>query len=263
MAGDRTFVVPLDGSELAERAVPVAAALARHVGGGLILLTAVRAGPDQPQPYLDKLAGTVHGVPVEPMVVYDRDAVGAIRLTAAEDDRRVVCMTSHGRGGLRWAVLGSVAEEIVRATPGPVLVVGRHCARDWRPTGEHLLLCVDGSERSAGIAADVWPWADLLGLDLDAAIVIHPLDVESAERPDALVAPITTRLRRGDRTPHVAVLRGSFTAGALADHADALPATLVAMASHGRTGFARLALGSVTTGVVNLARCPVLVEGVR
>lgn len=262
MAAVRSFVVPLDGSEFAERAVPVAAALARRIGGELVLITAARGGPDQPQPYLDKVAGTVHGVPVDPLVVHDRDAVGAIRLMAAEDDGRVVCMTSHGRGGLRWAMLGSVAEEVVRTASGPVLIVGRHCAPDWRPAGGHLLLCVDGTERSAGVAADIWPWADLLGLDLEAAIVIHPLDVESSERPDALVTPIATRLRRGDETPRIAVLRSSFTAGALADHAAALPATLVAMASHGRTGFARLALGSVTTGVVSLARCPVLVEGV-
>jgi nucleotide-binding universal stress UspA family protein len=54
-------------------------------------------------------------------------------------------------------------------------------------------------------------------------------------------------------------VRSSYPAGALADLAESLAVGLVAMNSHARTGVARIALGSVTMGVVGMARCPVLV----
>jgi nucleotide-binding universal stress UspA family protein len=92
--------------------------------------------------------------------------------------------------------------------------------------------------------------------------VIHPLDVDDAEHPEQLLGPITAGLRRDGTTPEVAMLRSSFTAGALVDYAESLPASLIAVASHVRSGLARLALGSVSMGVVSLARCPVLVERV-
>jgi nucleotide-binding universal stress UspA family protein len=159
MAVARSIVVPLDGSEFAERALPVAVGLARRIAGGILLVSAARGGPDPARPYLEKVAGTLEGVPVEPVVIHDRDAVGAIRLLATEEEGRVVCMTSHGRGGLRWAVLGSVAEEVIRAAHGPVILVGRRCATEPPPVDGHLLVCVDGTERSAHVMADAWTYA--------------------------------------------------------------------------------------------------------
>jgi nucleotide-binding universal stress UspA family protein len=54
-------------------------------------------------------------------------------------------------------------------------------------------------------------------------------------------------------------LTSRFPDDALADFANELSAAMIAMNCHGRTGLARLALGSTTMGVLQLALCPLLV----
>jgi nucleotide-binding universal stress UspA family protein len=138
----RRLVVPLDGSQLAESALPVATAIAQERGIPLVL---VRAMP------LDILYPDPTGIYVVPQGVYDDIAAMARlylakvvrRLTeaglevstvvewgsafdviggAAEPDDLVV-MTSHGRTGVKRWVLGSVAEKLVRGSACPVLMV--------------------------------------------------------------------------------------------------------------------------------------------
>src|SRR3974390_2988218 len=52
----KTFVVPLDGSAYAERALPIAETLAERVGGGLLLVSAQYDGPREPRAYLEQRA---------------------------------------------------------------------------------------------------------------------------------------------------------------------------------------------------------------
>ena len=96
-------------------------------------------------------------------------------------------MTTHGRGGVRWAALGSVAEDVIGRTDRPILLVGRNCRPDSLDRSR-LLVCADGSdecpERLAPAARE---WAQMLGLDVHVGRVTHPLDVDSAERSDVLL----------------------------------------------------------------------------
>ena len=66
-------------------------------------------------------------------------------------------------------------------------------------------------------------------------------------------------LANGD--PHIDfdVLHSTHPAHELADLADRSPVDLLVMATHGRSGWSRLTLGSVAMNVVHRARCPVLV----
>jgi nucleotide-binding universal stress UspA family protein len=123
-----TIVVPLDGSEFAARAVPVAHAFVRQTGGGMLLMS-TRWDDDieSARAYLDEVAPTYQDVDVSTIVIGDRPAASAIQLVATESAGRIVCMTTHGRGRIRWALLGSVAEEVVRESSDPVLLLGRHC----------------------------------------------------------------------------------------------------------------------------------------
>ena len=98
----------------------------------------------------------------------------------------------------------------------------------------------------------------MLDLHLDVAVVTHPLDVESAEHPRVLLDPIAAQFG-GSEPIEPCMIRSGYPAGALADFADELPAAIVAINSRSRRGFARVALGSVTMGVLQLASCPLLV----
>jgi len=255
-----TFVVPLDSSAYSERALPVATALAQRTGGRLLLVSVEEHGPLHPAEYLDEIAACPRPVPVDTVGISDTYPADAIVKVVGESDDRVVCMTSHGRGGLRWGILGSVAEEVVRRAERPTLLVGRHCREDfWN--AKSLLACVDGSESAARVAPAALEWAERLGLAVHAAIVVHPLDVESAEHSEALLDPIVKLFGGTDRAV-ATMLRSRYPEGALADYAADLPAAIIATNSHGRTGLARFALGSTTMALLHQAPCPLLVTAV-
>jgi nucleotide-binding universal stress UspA family protein len=255
----RTFVVPLDGSELATRAVDVVTPLARCLGASLLLVTTpwddeVHAA----QAHLDGVAATVE-VPVDTLLVHDRPAAAAIDLVARSEPDRMICMTTHGRGRFRWAVAGSVAEEVIRNADMPVLLVGPHAAANWSDPPGQIVVGVDASPAASGAVAPAAAWAKALGCELTLTYVAHPLDIGEALRSEDFLAPLEKAVRDVGVPLHVRIERGSYVAGALLDVAEEPPATMFVMASRGRTGFARVALGSVSMAVVNGARCPVLV----
>jgi nucleotide-binding universal stress UspA family protein len=253
-----TYVVPLDGSPFAERAVPVAAALAERVGGGLLLVSATVHGPLEPKTYLEGVSSRITNVPVETIAHLDHVPSEAILDVTSESDDRVVCMTSHGGGRLRWSMLGSTAEEVVRRAERPLVLVGRHCRPDFLAGGAHMLVCVDDVHSSARVAPVAREWAEQFGLEVDAAVVVHPRDVENLEHPELVLDPIVELFGGPDRV-HAHMLSGAYAAGALADLADELPSGMVAMSCHGRVGLARVALGSVTMALLQLVSCPLLV----
>jgi nucleotide-binding universal stress UspA family protein len=257
----KTLVVPLDGSEVAERALSVAEALAERLGGSLLLVSAQFYGPLEPQEYLEECALPFQRAAVEVLATKQSHIAETVLDAIAGDESRVVCMTTHGRGRVRWAALGSVAEDLVRRAGRPMLLVGRHCRPDFLTRSTHLLACSDGSDGSDGcgdLGGAARAWSDLLGLDTRVVVVTHPLDVESTEHPEVLLGEIAAPFGGSDRVTATQI-HGRYVAGALADYAEELPAAIVAMNCHGRGGIARVTMGSVTMGVVQLAPCPVLV----
>lgn len=255
----KTLVVPLDGSAFAERALPIAAAIARRIGGAMLLVSAQYDGPLHPRDYLQEQAAACGPCPIDVIATEETRAAETIVDAVVADDGRVVCMTTHGRGGLRWAALGSVAEDVLRRSDRPILLVGRNCRTDFLERSSHLLVCTDGGDECRDqlgpVARD---WAELVCLDTHLATVVHPLDVESAEHSDALLDSLVEQFGVGTRS-NATLVRSRYVAGALADLADELPAAIIAMHCHARHGLNRFALGSDTMGVVHLAPCPLLV----
>ena len=130
----RTFVVPLDGSELAESAVWLARRVALNTSGGLCLVRVVppeevEAGVE----YLSKLADTVEGVPVSIEVVAmdpgQTVASGISQAVEAAGPDALLCLTLRGHGALGAAVLGSTAEDLLRDYDQPILVASRQHPR--------------------------------------------------------------------------------------------------------------------------------------
>ncbi len=125
----RDIVVPLDGSELSREAVaPLAAALAGDTR--LHLLTIVRRGATEEQANAagDWLAGRAAAleqrglVSLTRVVHHDSPAEG-IGAYAEHNDCGLIVMSTHGAGGLREWMLGSVTDQVIRRGPVPVLVV--------------------------------------------------------------------------------------------------------------------------------------------
>jgi nucleotide-binding universal stress UspA family protein len=258
----KTIVVPLDSSKISEQALPVADAIARRINAGILLVSAQFHGPLEPSQYLEEQAGRVTDCPVDIFATKYEHAPAAIVSVLGNSQDRIVCMTTHGRGGLRLATIGSVAEEVIRRTAEPILLVGPKCRTDFLDSANEMLIAVDQPGAALALADVTRHWADALRLRRRAATVVHPLDIESAERPQGVLRPLATALELPS-TEDAILLRAESVAGALTNCADALPAALIAMNTRARTGLARVVLGSQTMTVLHHAHCPVLVTHPR
>jgi nucleotide-binding universal stress UspA family protein len=130
-------LVPLDGSRLAEQALGPAAELARLLLAPCTLLRVLgpfglAAGPAPPEgvrraaagAYLETVADRLRGrgVPVRTRVTLAAHPARAILSEGRAQEGTVIALATHGRGGLPRVLLGSVADKVLRATHGPVLV---------------------------------------------------------------------------------------------------------------------------------------------
>ncbi len=253
----KAFVVPLDGSEFAERAVPVAAALARRIGGRVVVLTAEMGGTLHPREYLEEIARRDVGCVIEPAVEIGKYPATALVELLAKNDDYTLCMTTHGRGRVGWAAIGSVAEAVLCDATRPVVLVGPHCRADFFERPGRMLIANSGDPWATSVATDVRDWATRLDLEPRAVVVAHPLDTETAEHPERMRDAIAGQF--GVTREDVKVVRDEYPPGALLRAAEAVGASMLVMGTHTRQGLARVALGSVTMAVVRHARCPVLV----
>ena len=255
----RVFLVPLDGSDFACRAVPVAAELAQRFDADLLLMhapTTIECGAGAVVPgWLHGVADTTPPARVETVVAEVNDPVGALLTLLDARADPVIVMTTHGHGVLGAASLGGVAQQIIRAAPVPLLLVGRACASPLSWAGP-VLVCHDGSTAADAALGPAVAWAGALGVPLELVHAFHPLDVATAEAPTEAIQGALDALGPGT-TAHV--VRNYRPADAIQEVADRRHASLVVMSTHGRTGLARIVLGSVAMGVVRNALCPVLV----
>ena len=135
----RRILVPLDGSELAEAALPPAQSVAERLDASIVLLHVLeREAPsevhgephlgsaDAAASYLAHLAEQIRtaGVAVE-VDVHERpvaDVAGAIDQHAHEHDADLIAMCAHGRTNPLDRLLGSIAERILRGGSIPILL---------------------------------------------------------------------------------------------------------------------------------------------
>ena len=258
--------VPLDGSERAQTALPPAVAVADRTGAALVLVAApwTDGSPEAPCRYLDAQVACL-ARPARTWLVPERDAAEAV-LLAAEAPGAIVCMATHGRGALAGAVLGSVAEHVVRQSPTPVMLVGPDLDPDWQlGTNPTVLVGIDGSEPARLAALAAGELARSLGGRVRLLEVVRPSDVvvvgrladPHVDRLESLSAELT---RHGVEATYE-VVDGFDAADMLVRIEARNSAAIIAVGSHGRSGVSRAALGSVSMRTVRHARCPVLVVG--
>jgi nucleotide-binding universal stress UspA family protein len=256
------ILVPLDGSPAAERALAPALELVRRTGVPLRVLS--RALPDEKEALAGYLAGVAdrHAsvTDVETQVV-DRESIPDA-IVEGVGPGTLVCMSSHGRGGLARATMGSVAEALLRSLGRAVLMVGPHVSEEVGLTGR-IVACLDGSPESERTLQPARRWAVALDRPLWLVTVADPgrqgEGVTGHEPPESgHLAALAGRLVGVDDW---AVLYDKDPAHALVGLAasTAVPTALLVMATHGRTGWDRLRLGSVTIAAVQGATTPVLV----
>jgi nucleotide-binding universal stress UspA family protein len=263
-----TILVPLDGSDFSLRAVPVGERLADRLGAGLVLFSAVPKEEDR----RERVAWLATVAPrrreARRWVMVNADPAGAIHETLRQLDAAIACMASHGRNRSA-ALVGSVATEIVARGRDALVLVGPMI--DLEVDGKGVVACIDETPASQALLPVAAGFADLLGEPLDVITVAEPVPPPLTAGPpkrrfgpdedvdmylQAAVAPLRVA---GHTVETHAVYDPISPAAGVRDYVWQHPASLVAVASHARTGAKRFLLGSVAAEIVHSIISPVLV----
>lgn len=289
----RTILVPLDGSPLGEKALPLATKLAQTIGAKLVLIRSAwvpRLSDIAPEDtelhvvrdaedYLSDIAFKLlaQGMTVEtgvPFAPANEGILMEIELRKAD----LVVMSTHGRSGISRLIYGSVAEAVLAHSPVPVMLI--HVAKGDIavapiPAKPKVLLPLDGSE----CAESAIPYATALVEALDGSLVLLRVVVPPAQWVDTtLTIPYPTEEiinREIEETREYlnakieqlqaeglmarSVIEVGHAPDTILNVCDKENIDVVVMATHGRTGFSKALFGSVALSVLHQGYRPLLV----
>jgi len=294
----RSVLVPLDASPLAEQALPLAAEIARATRARLRLVL-VHQSPSPPmdeltarlatsidlatrkaeRDYLRRIAAGLRGTlgrrvagvtlagPVAPTLIKYIGEIGA----------DLVVMSTHGRGGVRRAWLGSVADQLVRSLELPVVLVPADGVSAFLASPAEILVALDGSPLAEGVLEPATVLARALGARLGLLQVVTPVplladpplppslefdeDLTSLRRRQAqdYLDDLAERMRAEGLRAAASAVVGAPVAQTILDVARGEAVGMLAVATHGRGGLRRMMLGSVADKLVRGGDKPVLV----
>ncbi len=299
--GNLRFLVPLDGSRLAESVLPVVQQMASGFHAGITLLHIVEkhppaaihgehhlSGVDQAQMYLEELAARLRssGLTVEIHVHEEKEdnVAHSIVQHFQELQADLVIMCTHGHGGLPELLFGSKAQQALQQGTQSILLLFPREDDSVLPFElQRILVPLDGTaahEPALPIAITI---ARTFGAELHLVLVIPTLATLSGERAaSGLLLPSTmraildlsqqdaadyleqaiARCRAEGVVAHAEVLRGDIVP-ALLGLAERLNVDLIVLASHGRTGLDALFTGSVASRIAGRKIRPLLLVRAR
>lgn len=292
----RRFLVPLDGSLLAESVLPASVALAKIFDATVLLLHVLEkgtprrihgqrhlAGAQEAQEYLERVAARLSGsqvtVQVHVHAEASEDAAAGIALHEQEFAFDAVIMSVHGRGRAARLLAGGVAQNVLAAGSKPVLLLHAedHRARERfpcrsalipvDPRGEHrqsfqLALEFTGDLGAPAHIVLVVPTLSTLPPQAAASGRLMPgtadalLDI-SADQARSLLAEYRARARSSGLEVSTQVLRG-HPARTIVKAARLLQSDLVVLGTHGKSGMEALWEGSVAHGIYSRSSLPLL-----
>ena len=303
MSQYRRILVPVDFSAEASRALRYGCALARqhqaqlyliHVvqdlvpigigGGGIAASSAAQYVSEVEESAGEALSHVPSPSWTEGLTVLRQTMIGSpgdrIVEFAKTNDIDLVCLGTHGRGGLKRLFLGSVAEKVVQHAHCKVLVVRTRerefvTAENESPALRRILVPIDFSETSHAALEEAADLASRFDAELHLLHVvennsasvseialaypifqsyIHDLVKTAAAQMDGLRLPASIA-----RVPERKVVVGA-PIDRINDYAAEHDIDLIVMGTHGRTGPSHWLMGSVAERVVRSAPCPVLVS---
>jgi nucleotide-binding universal stress UspA family protein len=163
-----------------------------------------------------------------------------------------IIMGRKGSTGLRRLLMGSVTARVIGHFPGSVLVVPREADLSFRT----ILVASDGSADSAAA------WVETIAIAEGAKSEVVAVSVAKNEALEIDCHLILQHLE-ASAARHKVAFQGKLARGrafeAISQAAQDELANLVVLGTHGRTGLARLLMGSVAERVIGMVGCPVLV----
>jgi len=261
----RRVLVPLDGSAAAEGILDAVQRLIGASESATVYLLRVLETPqggaaadtaiEEARAYLEQVAQRFRCPHCEfEAHVRPGEAASEILSLSEEVQADLIAMSTHGRSGVERWIRGSVAERVLRNSRVPLLIVNPFDATRWETGFQRVLVPLDGSER----ALAALPLAESVARRFESNLVLlHAIDPDG--RPgdmNALQAQVARLEERGFQA-RLDLPQGSAEERIL-DAVEQDGAQLLVMTSHGMTGLARWAYGSVAEKVLRHCRCPLL-----
>jgi nucleotide-binding universal stress UspA family protein len=290
------MLIPLDGSKLAEQALPYARFLARTLSIPVELLQAadpealalltdpehsryadtiwadkMRMGKD----YLDATARSFHSTRVH-CSVEKGVAEDVVIDKAGADKNTLIVMATHGRSGIQRWLLGSVADKVLHGSSNHMLLV--RASEQGQTEGEAVLKVVVVPLDGSALAEQALPYVEELAKKIALKVIflrayaLSPsmtgdeygtymeelMNQIESEAREYLATKVTEAKQKG-LSDVVPVVKFGYGADEIISLARETADNLVAMCTHGRSGVKRWVLGSVTERVVRHAGDPVLI----
>jgi nucleotide-binding universal stress UspA family protein len=303
----RSLLVPLDGTPFGEQALPLALSIARRAGASLEIVhvhtpfeyyrvpSAVAPQMDEQarkdkRAYLDGIVSRLgaEGKAKAISTLLIGHAADAIHDHAVSKGADLVVLTTQGRGPVSRFWMGSVADNLMRRLPMPVLLVRpqeTESDQNQEPVLQRILIPLDGSDLAEQILEPAVALGTLMQAEFTLLGVVDPIlefdedirgrrsiafspsllaEVKAArERHEAearsYLNQVANRLRSESHRVQVRIAQNLKPAAAILNDASDQSIDLVALATQGRGGLARMFLGSVADKVVRGATTPVLV----
>jgi nucleotide-binding universal stress UspA family protein len=295
------LLVPLDGSILAEAALPAAARLAQILGAQVTLVHVIErdapqeihgerhlTNPDEARAYLDEIASRAFpaGIRVEKHVHTSEvsNVAQSIVEHVGELGPDLIVMCTHGRGGLRRWVFGRIAQQVVNRGTTPVLLIQPTFEEVVPPLDcRRLLVALDGNpEHEEGIEV-ASALAMVCNAELRLVMVVHTFGTLAGEQAaSAKMLPGAThalldmaehdaeeylrryvdQLKATGLDVSALVSRGE-PAAAIVAAAEKEKVDMIVLATHGKTGLEAFWSGSATPNVTSRTSIPLLLVPVK
>ena len=290
------LLVPLDGSLLAEAVLPIVERIAPAYEATVLLLHVIERGAPATvhgethlqaagaaAAYLDTVALRLRAqgiaVATHAHEAPEGDVARSIATHAQEEHADLIVLCTHGSGGIRDLLFGSIAQQVLKHGAVPVLLARpavTGAAPPFRP--RRILVALDATAAAEEALAPAQEMARRLGATLHLVMVVATLTTTQGKR-HALAQALPTatralldleeeearryleaaadRLSTDDLTVTTEVRRGD-TPTVLADEAAEPGVGLVVLATHGRAGVQAIWGASVTARLSGRTRAPLL-----
>ncbi|HEY9075668.1 MAG TPA: universal stress protein [Anaerolineaceae bacterium] len=290
------LLLPLDGSKLAESALPPAVFLAKQIGSSVTLIHIIEKGApkkihgeehlSEPHAALDYLrAVTQRWFPPDIMVeqhVHTEEVHNIARSIIGhvhEFSSDLIIMCSHGGGDIRKWLFGSIAQQVISAGKTPALVLQPEVGSSPQDFCCHTILVpVDAHpehEKAVTVAGEL---ANALGVKIHLLHVIPNLKSLKPERaatgrllPVAMAAMLDFTEENAwkylEQKRHELSSRGVVSTSEvrrgdpgeeIARSAQKIEASMIVLGTHGKTGQGAFWAGSVASKVFSLVSLPLL-----
>ena len=220
--------------------------------------------------YLSQEAETVtaKGFQVETVVKIGRPADEILEATQDVD---IIVIATHGRSGIARWWLGSVADQVIKESACPCLVIGPNVEADLEHFEvKRILMPLDGSENAeqaiplaafiadkTSATLDIVRAMSLTAVSYDPGMSMYSADLITSMEDSVKAYLQSVAERLGSRKVETTMLMGG-PGEMLLEHMKQKPADLVVSTTHGRTGVKRAALGSTSDRLLH-GTAPVLI----